>query len=262
MARALFYGPDLKIKRADQLLIQLRQIEAAFFQENRPELIVEADPQTGNKLAKVVLKAEATEETYYLVGEIIYHLRSSLDQIAVALARVSVSKPNVRKIYFPSGDNIKGLVASRKANTKGIDTDLVKLMLRLKPYDGKRGNEALRSIFRLANIDKHLEIIPAANSGQIQGISNFIIQNANTGLLIGGGLISLYEGITISDLGQNGTIRPRNTNAQIQVSGQITFGNVSIYEGVPIVGKLHELVSLMQGILQMFTTYCGDTNRG
>jgi len=131
----------------------------------------------------------------------------------------------------------KGFIASRKKNTSGIDCDLVKLMIRDKPYSG--GNKDLRFIFYLANIDKHLELIPAANYGKIKGISHFSIKNAISGMVFSGGLHSLTEGIIISELGEHGSITPKRPDAKIEVAGAITFSNVAGFDGRPIGSTLN-----------------------
>ncbi|MEL7028555.1 MAG: hypothetical protein AAGL49_04940 [Pseudomonadota bacterium] len=235
-----------------------RVTEGLFFNSSRPELVIDPDPQTGHKFVKVRLRNAPPEIAHILTGEIIYHLRSSLDQIAVALGRLSVARPNVKKIYFPTGDRLKAFKVSIRNNAQGLDLDFIKLIIRLKPYDG--GNDALRSIFRLGNIDKHLELIPAAASGNIAGINDFTIKDAIRGLILSG-MQPLNEGITISELSPTGSITPNNSESQIKVAGQIIFGNVSIYNGKSIVGTLNSLVNLMESVLQNFTTHCRKTGR-
>ena len=259
MSEAFFDGPSLKVKRANALLENLYAVEQSFWLRCTPELNVDVDSETGNKIAVVRIREKPPELIHVLAAEIIYHLRSTLDQIAVALARMSKTVPNVKKIYFPTGDSLKGFLASSEKNTAGIDSDLVELIIGEKPYDG--GNDDLRSIFYLANIDKHLELIPAAHRGRVSGLSHFTFKNAITGIIIDDRLCPLDEGIVISELGPHGTITPNSSNAQIQVSGDITFGNVSTFEGEPIFQKLYVLIDLVARLLQRFVKYCRNTGR-
>ncbi len=259
MSEAVFEGPTLKVKRTKALLEQLYAVEQGFWLHNVPEVVVDLDPETGNKHVKVRLTARPPELIHILAAEIIYHLRSALDQIAVALARLSRPVPNVKYIYFPTGDNLKAFEASRDKNTAGIEPDLVQLIEATKPYNG--GNDTLRSIFPLANVDKHLELIPAANRGNLSVLSHFTVKGMVNGLVLDSRLHRLDEGITLFVLAPHGTFQANHSNAKIQVAGQVTFGNVSIYDGKPLLGTLYNLIDLVERLLQTFMDHCRRTGR-
>lgn len=262
------------------LLSDLWQVEQAFWNNCKPFIDTNPDPETGRRFAKVRVTQPPPEMIHVLAAEIIYHLRSTLDQIAVRLAIMSgVSKGNLSKVYFPSGRGPKELVLDARGESKPrhrarsagrssvkrregkierLDRDLIKLILREKPYQG--GDDELFSIFPLANIDKHVELIPAANHGQITGIDSFSVQNAIAGGIRDSGG-NLYDGIKFSELGAHGTIEPRHPNARIQVSGQITFGNTKVYGGAPIVPVLNRLIQRESRLLDNVVNHCRSTGR-
>ena len=89
-------GPRTKLDRANHHLFELERAERDFFNANPVRFGIELDPKTGHKLAKFFLDAPLPDIFHILAGEAIYQMRSSLDQIAVALARMSADKPENR----------------------------------------------------------------------------------------------------------------------------------------------------------------------
>lgn len=251
-----------------------------FWQNAKPFVDTDPDHNSGRRFAKVRLLEPPPEMIHVLAAEIIYHLRSSLDQIAVRLAMMSgVSKPNLSKIYFPVGGNAKGLVLDargesrprhqrrtvgkpglkrRQGEIERLDPDLIKLVLRQKAYPG--GDDDLYSIFPLANIDKHAELIPTSHTAQITAVKNFTIHNAVVGILITQEN-NLQEGIPFSELGADGVVIPNNPQSNITISGQITFGNTKICDGDPVVMVLDRLISRVERFVTSVTDHCIRTGR-
>ena len=281
MDQSHFFGPSLKIQRAKELLSELNSRESIFWKQCKPFIDTTPDSKTGRRFAKVRMTDPPPEMIHVLTAEIIYHLRSSLDQIAVRLAIMSnVSKGNLSKVYFPSGKGPKELVLDARGESRPrhrrrasagagikrkegkierLDADLVKLILRQKPYPG--GDDDLYSIFRLANIDKHVELIPAANRGQLTGMQNFQSANCIVAVMLTSGTSCLYDGIPISELGPDGTIAPLNSDAKIEVSGQIAFGNTNVFDGLPIAPVLNRLIGRVDRLRETITDHCIKTGR-
>lgn len=251
-------GPQIKIKRAHQHLQNLQKFEKIFFDQSSPVIDIRYDDKVNRKLVKIRLEAAVPEIIHVISGELIYQLRSALDQLAVAFARMSVLKPNATNIYFPTGDNIRAFNASILKNLVDVDFDLVEKIRQTCAYDG--GDEILRAVFRMANIDKHIEMIPAATSGQLSVLSHFTISGAHTGLIIGvpG---SLYDGVVISELMPDGIFMPNNPDAKIHVDGQFMLGKASIYEGKPLISFLNDMTIKTSEVFDEFFLYCQKTSR-
>jgi hypothetical protein len=69
------------------------------------------------------------------------------------------------------------------------------------------------------------------------------------------------EGVVVADLGTGGSMHPMNAQAQIRIAGEITFGNVSIFEGKPVIRTLIELATVNKRLLELFVEYCKATKR-
>ncbi len=253
-----FAGPQAKLDRANRKLVELESAEREFFQTNPIRVRIEVEPRSGHKLAKLFLDADPPEIFHLIAGELIYQIRSTLDQIAVALARISAARPNPKNVHFPSGESAVGFKASCTSNLAGFDPDFVDHIENLKVYDG--GNDDLRSVFRIANVDKHMEVIAVGAAGNVSHISNFLIKDGETGLILGG-TGNLKEGVLFSDLGLHGTITPINSNAQLRASGNIVIGNVPPFEGKPLVAFLRRLVEETSRTYNGIEQLCARTGR-
>ncbi|MDJ0279017.1 hypothetical protein QLH51_19735 [Sphingomonas sp. 2R-10] len=239
----------MKIDRARALLAELQDIETRFFSEARCSIIYDTQTNPGHKLAKVKLDTPTPEIIHVLAGEIIYHLRSSLDQVAVAFARNSSGPTQPKNTYYPTGDNFRSFVKSCKGfdrkkgrltgNLRHFDTGLRKAVLRTRPYDG--GNDQLRAVFRMANVDKHMELIAVAVRGGINVMQNFTIKGAFVGYMVNGPG-NLGEGVVFSDLMPEGSITPNHPNAKITVRGKICLGGDGFYAGNELLPFLTSMV--------------------
>ena len=241
-------GPRIKLQRAQHHLVELERTERQFFEANPCRIVFDTESQPGHKLAKIVLDARPPEIMHVIAGELIYQLRSALDQTAVAFARLSSGPTKPKQVHYPTGESWRdfkakccGVDKSGKlvGHLRHFDGDLRKAIMRTRPYNG--GNETLRAVFRMANIDKHMELIAIGASGGIRGMKDFNISGAHIGLLIGPDG-NLNEGVVFSDLLPEGTITPKNAQAQIHVAGQVTLGDVSPYTREPLVPFLRSMV--------------------
>lgn len=216
------HGPELKIQRAETHAHELERLEIEFVHRQKPRIVFDTETEPGHKLVKVVLDARPPDVMQMLAAEAIYHLRSCLDQLMVALARASNDAPGIRNIHFPTGDSVKGFETSFARNTVGLDEPFRELVYESRAYDG--GNETLRRIFRLANTDKHIELLPIS-TGDICNIllEQFTIEDAYTAIVLAGGQ-RLDEGVVIADLMPHGKFAPRNDHAKLEIGVQIMIG--------------------------------------
>lgn len=232
-------GPEIKLRRAREHLNQLRQIEREFFTNHHPRIVFDDEAEPGHRLAKLVLEQPPPEMVHVLAGELIYQIRSALDQMAVAFARLSKGPTKPKRVHFPCGDSFKGFVTSCRSNLKHFDHDLRRGIMATKPYNG--GNEILRAVFLMANIDKHMQLIAIGAAGGLSGIDSFKITNV-TFRMSGPG--NLNDGVIFAEFHPGGSLKPRHANARISVTGQITLGDVDPqYSGKPLIPFLGSMLN-------------------
>ncbi len=149
--------PYLKTARAKEHLFEIRERLDAF-RKNKPIAISHED-DLENQLHIVRLHVrDIPEKIPLIVGDFVYCLRSSLDQLVWALAHTT--KPYPRNTQFPILDQPD----ERRIRdcTRGVPGDAVVIIQSLQPYTGQNP-AAVRShlLWRLnllSNIDKHRRV--------------------------------------------------------------------------------------------------------
>lgn len=250
----LIRGPELKLRRANDHLSLIKKEESNHIRSLN--FIIEYDTKyvPNHKLVKVVSDSPVPDIIHVIVGEFIYQLRSSLDQIAVACARKSgVEGKDIRKISYPSGEDWEKFKSVCNGNNFGditrLDSILRDEIIKSAPYGG--GNEDLYSVFAIANIDKHLKLIDMASAGNVVGISKFNIKGGYTGLIIGDPE-NLSKGLTISDLLPDGEFIAKSADAKIEVASRICLGGDTIYEGRPLIEFLNKMMAEVARVYDRF----------
>lgn len=244
----LLKGPMLKIERARALIEKIPVYERAAFSGNVYALVEDVDPPTGDRILKIKFVGQIPEEILLLVAEVVYHLRSSLDQLAVALARAN-GTTNTSEVYFPFAGSNEQFFTYRKPkrSLESFSPEAASIISRLQPYKG--GNDFLWGISRLANVDKHSDLVPIGTIGNLNVVQNLQIVGAKVGLLITG-QNRLDEGIPISNLGTRGKITTTNGSLpNFQISGAVAFGNVDVFQGQPVTATLKQASLLVDRIV-------------
>lgn len=158
-------GACSKIERAVTHVQDLREKITAFLDTRPLELFTATGPDQHEACIKVRATREVPIDIAILSGEIIYALRSALDQLTCALASQN-GHSDVSSTYFPIAGT-KDDYDSKKTKQKvsKLHPEAVSVINSFKPYRG--GNDLLWILNKLGNIDKHQMLIPmaAANLG-------------------------------------------------------------------------------------------------
>lgn len=149
--------PYLKTARAKEHLEDLRE-RLRRFRESEPCGIVREDDLKKRKHIIHFRIKSIPEKIPLVVGDFLYCLRSSLDQLVWALAKVPGSYPD--RTQFPILDHVDTGTFSRC--TFGVPTNAVKIIESLQPYNGQTPaaikSHLLWRLNKLCNIDKHRRI--------------------------------------------------------------------------------------------------------
>ncbi|MGE4334980.1 MAG: hypothetical protein AB7E55_03270 [Pigmentiphaga sp.] len=253
------HGPRIKIRRANHQIDQAWQEIAAFFKKDPYAIVEEREAETGQRLLKIKLTERLPDTVLLLVPEAIYHLRSTLDQLMVALARRAGVK-NVSHIYFPFGETVDAIeratqtINGKKGKLAGIPLEAQQMVMELEPYKG--GNDDLWGLNRLSNVDKHLDLVPLGSINTSLLMSGLHLRNAGIELT---GENRLDTGITIIRLGEGGSVTGLHDKANIQIAPQVAFGDVDVFSGKPVIPTLRRLSQLTEGIVDTFAARCFGT---
>jgi len=157
-------GIHEKLKRADESIHDLNSQIVAFLRE-RPEGGLSHDKQKAAKeFAEFYAKRVIPLQFGVIAGEVIHHLRSSLEHIAWMLSSQAYRNAHPRWIGFPiiaTKPPTKDEIASYNRQVKGIvDNGALALIERLQPYKAPNpADDPLAILHDLSNEDKHHTLI-------------------------------------------------------------------------------------------------------
>jgi hypothetical protein len=241
----------LKIERAAYHIHDLEHQTAAFFNSAKSILVEEIEPSSGDRIAKVKMVTPFPDMFSLIAGDTITNIRASLDHLATALAKLK--DPNPKDVHFPfAGDYANFVSAATEKKIKAFPAEAKDIFNEIKPYRG--GNDLLWAINRNRNKDVHNFVIPVGSYGSLRGISNFSFSNPKGGITFDGRLYRLDEGIVVINLGHQGTMQPKNEEAQISVDGEIVFRDAEIISGEPVINTLKKMHDTVLNIVFKFET--------
>lgn len=162
-------GVNEKLKRAEESIGDLNSLIVAFLKES-PEGGFSDDKQKAAKeLAEFHAKRVIPLRFGVIAGEVIHHLRSSLEHIVWMLSNEAYRRDYPTRIGFPVKDTkpaTKDELASYDRQVKGIsDAGALALIERLQPYNAPNpADDPLTILHGLSNEDKHHTLILVVSS--------------------------------------------------------------------------------------------------
>jgi len=207
------------------------------FIETKPQTtVVEYDSQGICEYHKIKMVRSLPDELANIVSDAVQNLRQALDQACFVLGQFS-SITNPRNTKFPFADNdpeFKGRLAK-----KDFPNDIKPLLASFKPYKG--GNDFLWALNRVCNTNKHDYLIPAlVGCRGTKSLPPEAINNPDFPLgwhrshnefifaIVRGDKILEYDG---------------------ELTFAVTFGEIEVVKGQPVVIILNEFVTIVERIL-------------
>jgi hypothetical protein len=237
------YGVKIKIARANEHILNIAQTVQAFGRSHR--IVREMELHGIHEIVKLLV-APVPEMLPVVVGEVVFHLRSALDNLACCLA--IANGKSVKSVYFPivnSPDEFELPATQRKI--KNLSPAAQKLIHRLKPYKG--GANLLWAMNRLRNEDIHIRLAPIlVNGPHWKTATARVLINAESG-----GTIEM----TTTEAFENEIILARcSRGAKIEYDAEptihIAFGDIEFLKGESIVSRLQQMVDLTTRIVDIF----------
>lgn len=257
------FGPYAKVRWARDNINHAVTLFESHLAGNRPVIVKEPYGDTG--LIDVKLKAlhPFPVEVARYFGYAIYDLRSSLELLATVMAKNAGCPDHLLKtINFPFGNSEqrirKKLFEPRGKGTPALSDlwgeEFSHIVLGAKPYDGVQSH--LYHFSRIANHDRHFEILPVGNvqttSATFKGIrvDGGIPRREGT-IAFMGGRGNIYEGIPISRIGPNGSFAIENYDGEppFQITTEICFGETEFFEGEVVIEVLEQTILLIEDII-------------
>jgi len=253
----------LKVERAKEHIRELERQLRAFFDTQPYRVGTKHDPQT-RKLIYYVTCAHPTPDGPSLVaGDAIQNLMSALDHMAyqIVCSDTGDKPPNPNWIYFPIADDAAKYETKKHGKMEGAHQDSFDAIDLLKPYKG--GNDLLWMLYRLNNVEKHRLLLtvgsqaagfnvaqdmarrmPGAFPPEVRAVfatMNLFIRPADTGFPLKDGF-ELFIGSVDEEPDPNQQFR-----------FEVALSEPGIIEGKPLLETLHQLATLVEGIITALT---------
>ena len=244
MAHALD-GVREKLTRANENICALG-VEIDAFLKERPEGGFSSDKhQAANEFVRFHAHREIPQRFGVIAGEIVHHLRSSLDHVAWLLSEETYRQTKETAIGFPifteqptRKDEIKNY--SRKVN--GIKSgSALKLIESVQPYHAVIPmDDPLALVHELDRIDKH---------------QNLVLVVASMDMRISYPL-ALTQSLAIGGLGmdEDAFVKYFESKVQMQISNQIAFAKFGSGRNQNVIPALTVLVSAVRDVVELFSS--------
>ena len=242
-----------KINRAQSLLNEYTGIVDNYGANLVVRMAHEPD---ANDLVHVKLKAfEAVPDlASHLAAEIIYHVRSTLDQMVGEIGR-QAGLNNTSHLYFPFVGTRGEFSSPRNLKKmRGLPIDVQQLLEKLEPFED--GDKKLWGLGKFANVDKHNILIPIGSIGVTRQVESAFCDGANhpgsVGLIVAAPT-NLLEGVPVARYGVGGSFSATDLRFEYFVG----FGEeIAVFGKCPSIPTLTELIQLGEGIVQTFSSHC------
>ena len=258
MATDPLFSVRVKIDRAKKHLNELGAEISAFLAAQPYDIIIDENTEPGKRLYRIKNRKLIPSDWGGAIGDIVHNLRSSLDNLATALAIANgtTSKDILKNTYFPIGTCKAGFEKLLPNYLRGASPDARRLVERLKPYPG--GTDAFRRLHDLDVLDKHSAIVP--------------VGLAHTGAVWEVGLV--IEGMTLPEISlpfapkkpiyplKDGDViasskhfsgGPHKENLDAAFS--IAFGEGQIVDGESVIPTLQQFIDFVERVIGIFAKH-------
>ena len=253
----------LKIKRAKEHDAELQRQLRTFLDAKPYKVGYKHDP-VNRKLIYYVTSVDSTPDCLPLVaGDVIQNLMSALDHLAyqIVCRDTGDNPPNPNWIYFPIADDLQKYEAKKAGKMQGASATAFAAIDALKPYKG--GNDALWSLYRLNNIEKHRLLLTVGS--QAAGINLGQLMANHLRGTFPEGAVKAFEAMDIylNPADKGFPLQPgfelyigapdEQPNPKQQFRFDVVVNEPGICEGKPLLALTNELMVLVEGVVTTLT---------
>lgn len=261
---------SLKIERAKEHVADLERQLGAFLGSNPYKVGAKHDPQTRELIYYVASVDQTPDSLSVIAGDAIQNLASGLDHLAYQLvcSDTGDNPPNPRWIYFPIQDDATKYEAKKNGKMQGAAKETFDAIDSLRPYKG--GNDLLWSLYQLNTIEKHRLLLTVGS--QAAGVNLGQLMAGTVGDAFPPEAVAAFESMNVflnpADKGfplkegfelYIGAV-DENPNPKQQFRFTVAFAEPGVSEGKPLIETLHQLITLVEGIVTALTPRLRGSN--
>lgn len=237
-------GPVLKLNRAGSSIEQLHREIQAFSQTHRYQIVYEVEEEKQETVVRARFDNKLPEDFDVLAGEILFSLRSALDQLVCAIA-AKEGHVEFKDFYFPFA-NSKEAFESKDTTRKvaKLSEPARNTLMEYKAYP--EGNNFLWVINQLNLIDKHRQLIAVGAVAADITITGGVF---NSGVVLGNtpGWAPFSEGLELLRYGGTAKLQ---AEPSIRVDTNISFADINFLQSIPMANALHTMWKTVKQIIE------------
>jgi len=240
-------GIEEKLKRADENILNLGVEIGAFLKASADAGVADDKRKAAEKWLKFHIEREIPPRFPVLAGEVIHHLRSSLDHLTWVLSSESYRRTNETDISFPM---LSKRPKSKKDKESAYDRKIqgitapaaLTLIEQLQPYNvGNPADHPLAIIHHLDNFDKHRALVLV--EATFDALISLPTKMLSTTMIGGGQSLKENEYSFTPDSANKG---------EIKLSRQVAFAEFGERKRQPVVPSLTQLMHELRNIVRKF----------
>jgi hypothetical protein len=152
-----FESSRRKLARAEEHFVELQRKITEFTQVDPYTTVIEPHPEKpDHEVHKVKLTTPLPDSIGDITGDLVYNLRSALDNAGYAVA-VASGRSSPKNTAFPFAGSVAQM-ANSLVRSKDIPEQIQSLFCGFEPYKG--GDDLLWALNQICNGDKHKMVIP------------------------------------------------------------------------------------------------------
>jgi hypothetical protein len=261
-------GIYVKVERAKEHVRDLETLVQGFLQSNPYEIVVQDEPDTGDRVFRVKVNSEPPLKWSAIIGDAIHNLRAALDLLVCELVR-GEGNPVTVETGFPIFKSAKAFKSGFSGKVKGAPKEAIDLIKRAKPYKG--GNEPLWWLHRLDIADKHRVLITVGSAyhsfilDAARAFDDFpdlppelvIPQDVTIPIAIkpADRQWPLKDGAIVFKVSRESRSK---MDENTQFAFEVAFGEGEVVQGEPLIPTLHQLVEFVEGLMEPFLPLLRD----
>lgn len=254
-------GARLKIDRAKEHIHELEREIRAFLGTNPYVIKRFDDPQTGDQVYRVQVRAQVSPGWGAILGDIFHNLRSALDQLAEQVIIQGGGAPT-KKTGFPVSDSRQEFETGGLRRMEGASTRALRIIKALKPYRG--GCEPLWWLHQLNIEDKHHLVVPVGAAYRHFELTPRMrvpwrdepVVGPSIAIRPADRLFPLEDGVTIFAV--RAAAREPQFQDDYRFAFEIAFGKGRVLEGEPLFPTLFELAESIERVVRIFDRWMFD----
>lgn len=264
-------GVYVKVNRAKEHVRDLETLVQRFLQTNPYTIVVQDEPDTGDRVFRVKVLRKPPLELAAIVGDAIHNLRAALDLLICELVR-GEGEAVMDTTGFPVAKSAEAFKSGHLRKVKGAPKEAIDLIKRAKPYKG--GNEPLWRLHRLDIADKHRILIAVGSvhenvivdagamfrefKAATLGIDPSEIPSMPVAINPADKQWPLKDGAEIYRI--RTTVRESHEDEDVQFTIGVAFGEGEVVQGELLVPTVHQLVDFVEGFIEPFLPLLRNDN--